>query len=397
MSVLQQLLPASFKGVSFYAINSVMESGRKQVTHEFPNSDRRFVEDLGRFQNVYKISALVTGSGLDYTANKNALVEVLEEGGIGLLVHPYYGTISVVAKQFSVQENITRVGEAIFDLTFEKSDPALVPIGNSINFSNLDILSDNLLSLLATNIGFGFSLFNNYPNNFLDAVSLISLIAGAFNINTRLFTQNRGFINIFSQLLNSYTSSANQLVTNPSELGNQTMNLFKETDNVVTAPEDKLTVYTKFYDFNDTQSRVPPTTFERIQRQNNRDILNDSIQAGALVQSYRAATQIEFTNVRELDQVQDTLETQYQKLANKDSLSDDVKLGLQDLRNDSRLFFEQEKLNVNQIDTIETFLQPLTVLTYQYYGDIDNVEKLVELNDVKNPSFVEGQIAILTG
>lgn len=397
MSVLQQLLPASFRGVQFYATSSSMESGRKQVTHEFPNSDRRFVEDLGRFQNIYRFNALITGTGADYTANKNALIQALEQEGIGLLVHPFFGTVSVVAKQFTVEENISRLGEAIFSLTFEKAEAALVPIGNSVNLSNLDIISDNVLDVLSTDIGSLFSLANGFPNNFTDAINLVNQIANAFRFNSRSFTQAPSSINTFNTTLNQYSNNANQLITNPPVLGQQTVNLFKETDNVIQTPTEKVVVYEKFYDFNNNQERVPPTTFERIQRQNNRDVLNGTIQAGSLVQSYRAATQIEFEDIRQLEQTQDILEEQYQQVILNPTISDNTKVALQELRNEARLFFESERLNVNQIDTITTNTQPLTVLAYQYYGDVDQVDKLAALNKVRNNGFVEGEFDILTG
>lgn len=397
MTILNQLLPASFRGVSFYTSTSSMESGRKQITHEFPNSNRRFVEDLGRFQNIYKMSAIVSGTGFNYSQNKNALIEALEQEGIGQLVHPFYGSVQVVAKQFSVEEDITRLGEAIFTLTFEKSDPALVPIGDSNNLSNLGITSDNLLDILAGDIGNAFSLFNSYPNNYTDALSMVSLIGDAFGVNTTLFTQSISSINQFNALLDGYKASGNTLIAQPTQLGTETMNLYTQTDTLVTNPSERLPVYQKFYDFNDNQVPVNPTTFELAQRQSNREILNGSIQAGALVQSYRTAAQIDYGNIRELNMVQSLLETQYQKVIQNEAIPNTTKLAIQELRSQARLFFEAERLNVNQIESIVTKRQPLTILNYQYYGSVDNVPRIAALNKIRNNAFIEGPIDILTG
>lgn len=396
MSILTSLLPASFRGVSFYCVDSSMDSGRKQVTHEFPNSDKRYVEDLGRFQNVFKIQALVSGNVVTYLQNRNALIAALEQAGTGLLVHPFYGSVEVVPKQFTVQENIGRLGEATFSLTFEKAQSALTPQGDTTNFQRVNLLANNMLASLALDVANVFTLFGNYPNNFLDAQNIIASIANAFGVNTRIFTQALDTINQFNTLLDDYETSANQLILNPVNLGTRTMDLYSEVDNLITSPNDRLNVYKQFYDYGNDLEVVPPTTFERIQRQSNRDVMQAVIQGGALTQSYRSAAEIDYGNIRELNVAQSQLENQYQVLADNPSLSDTTKLALQNLRNETRLFFENEKLNINQITSIETNRQPLTTLAYQYYGNTDNVEALNNLNNIRNNAFVEGSVDILT-
>lgn len=396
MAILTTLLPASFRGVSFYCVESNMDSGRKQVTHEFPNSDKRYVEDLGRFQNIYKIQALVSGNAITYKQNRDSLITALEQTGTGLLIHPFYGSVTVVPKQFSIQENISKLGEAIFTLTFERAQSSLTPQGDSNNFQKINLLADNMLDTTALNISNVFNLVGSFPNNFLDAKNIISRVADAFGINTQTFTQSLDAINNFKSLLDDYTDSANQLITNPTELGTSTMDLYSATDDLITSPTDRLNVYKKFYDFQSNVQTVPPTTFERIQRQTNRDIMQSAMQTGALTQSYRAAAEKDYGNIRELNAVQAQLENQYQSLIDNPTLSDDTKLGLQNLRNQTRLFFENEKLNVNQITPVETKRQPLTTLAYQYYGNTENVETIYDLNAIKDNAFVEGPIDIIT-
>lgn len=396
MPVLISLLPASFRGVGFYCVDSSMDSGRKQVTHEFPNSDRRYVEDLGRFQNVYKIQALVTGDAFSYIQNRNAMIAALEQPGTGILVHPFYGSVEVVPKQFTVQENFGRLGEATFTLTFEKAQSALTPQGDTTNLSRVNTLATSMLASLASDIAKVFSLFGNYPNNFLDAQNIVGAIANAFGINTQLFTQSIDSINQFNSLLDLYRASTNSMILNPTDLGLQTMNLFTATNDLITSPTDLLGVYGKFSTFYDNVAPVPLTTYEWIQRQSNRDILQAAIQTGALSQSYLTAAYIDYNNIRELNTVQSFLEAQYQNLIDNPSISDATKLTLQDLRNEMRLFFENEKLNVNQITPILTNMQPLTTLTYQYYGNLDYFSQLNNLNNITTNGFIQGLIDILT-
>lgn len=70
---------------------------------------------------------------------------------------------------------------------------------------------------------------------------------------------------------------------------------------------------------------------------------------------------------------------------------------LTDLRNEVRKFFERESVNVPRLLDVKTRQKPLTVLAYSYYGDVDKVGDLEELNDFDNPTFVKGDVTILTG
>jgi prophage DNA circulation protein len=73
-----------------------------------------------------------------------------------------------------------------------------------------------------------------------------------------------------------------------------------------------------------------------------------------------------------------------------------TRLQLTDLRNEVRKFFESESVNVPKLLEITTRRKPLTILTYSFYGNVDKVSDLDALNDFDNPSFVEGNVTILT-
>lgn len=396
MTIINQLFPASFRGVSFYVMDSNMESGRKQVTHEFPNSNRRYVEDLGRFQNIYKMTALITGNGYAYIQQRNALQQALEQPGIGQLVHPFYGTLQVVPKQYSVQEGILTLGEAIFSLTFERSDTPLVPQGDNSNLSKIALLVTALLAAFSGNIASGFSLFGGYPNNYLSAQNIIAAIGNAFGINTTIFTQNSGSINQYNALLNQYQTGVNTMIANPTLLGSQTIGLFSGIDDLISDPAARLNVYSGFYNFYNNVPPVAPTTFELLQRQNNINLLAGTIQAAALVQSYQAASLINYTNIDQLNAVQSQLEAQYQAVVNNGSLSSDLEYQILNLRNEMRIFFQNEALNVNNIVSVTTNTQPITTLVYQYYGNLDNVDTIAGLNSIGSSAFIEGLVDILS-
>lgn len=109
-------LPASFRGVSFWVESSDLSVGRRTVTHQYPQRDEPFTEDLGRAAREYRFSAFVLGD--DYIEQAKKLREALEKPGAATLVHPEFGEIQVVAQpgaSMSFSQSMRRVN---FSLAF---------------------------------------------------------------------------------------------------------------------------------------------------------------------------------------------------------------------------------------------------------------------------------------
>ena len=109
-------LPASFRGVPFWVETSDLSVGRRTVTHQYPQRDEPFTEDLGRAAREYRFSAFVLGD--DYIEQAKKLREALEKPGAATLVHPEFGEIQVVAQpgaSMSFSQSMRRVN---FSLAF---------------------------------------------------------------------------------------------------------------------------------------------------------------------------------------------------------------------------------------------------------------------------------------
>lgn len=92
------LREASFKGVSFRIEEADGEIGRRTVLHEFPFRDIPQGEDMGRAARTFNITALFVDwrdpvtrrlHTAEYAAQR--FIDVLEEAGAGVLVHPWHG------------------------------------------------------------------------------------------------------------------------------------------------------------------------------------------------------------------------------------------------------------------------------------------------------------------
>ncbi len=124
---LDQLRPASFRGVPFQVDTIEWTAGDNVVLREYPFQDLPTVFRMGAAAQELKFSAYVIGR--DYHLQRAALMSALT--GEGTLMHPTAGVMKVfVAGKFSVKESPTAEGGmARFDLTFVRATAERYPAG----------------------------------------------------------------------------------------------------------------------------------------------------------------------------------------------------------------------------------------------------------------------------
>ena len=107
------LRPASWRGVAFEVLGDDAEFGRHTVVHEFVQRDRPFVEDLGRKTRKFKLDAWVCAgpaNGFNPWPQRDALIEAVEAGGVGTLVHPFFGVLRGHVLSLAVKQTSTHGG-----------------------------------------------------------------------------------------------------------------------------------------------------------------------------------------------------------------------------------------------------------------------------------------------
>lgn len=137
-------LQASFKGVQFYVQASDASGGRRTVTHEYPQRDEPFTEDLGRAARHYRFEAFVLGS--DFIDQAERLRDAIESPGAGTLVHPEFGELEVLAVggatvSFSQSNRIAR-----FSLEFVEAGLNAFPQSDSATQTLSRMSADSLVS-----------------------------------------------------------------------------------------------------------------------------------------------------------------------------------------------------------------------------------------------------------
>lgn len=129
MGWLDQLQPASFRGVPFHVDTIDVQAGDNVVLREYPFQDLPTVFRMGDGVEEIKFSAYVIGN--DYDQQRERLREVLS--GAGDLMHPTAGLMRVfVAGRYTIKEAPTAEGGmARFDLTFVRAKARQYPQGQT--------------------------------------------------------------------------------------------------------------------------------------------------------------------------------------------------------------------------------------------------------------------------
>ena len=109
------LLPASYAGVSFWVDKTSEDYARRIQTHEFPNSDQGWHEDLGERYREFTVTAYV--AGFDCIEQKEALKQACITAGAYMLQMPAMPVISAVCLTFTATPSRDKQG--VIDCTMK--------------------------------------------------------------------------------------------------------------------------------------------------------------------------------------------------------------------------------------------------------------------------------------
>ena len=145
-----RLQDASFRGVPFKFEGEGAAVGRRVETHEYPNRDKPYTEDLGKVTFRPNITAYVVGE--DCFEQRDRLIEALNKPGPGTLVHPTYGELNVcVDGEIRVSTTRSEGRMVRFDLQFVEAGELEYPTAGAATANTLvsscsaldDCISDN--------------------------------------------------------------------------------------------------------------------------------------------------------------------------------------------------------------------------------------------------------------
>lgn len=401
MSWRDNLKPASFRGVPFEINQHSLAGGRRVVSHEYPQRDTPYVEDMGLKQRSFNLSAFVIGD--DYMAIRDRLISALEKKGAGTLVHPYLGTMNVVAESYSMEEILTDGGMATFSIDFVQSEAVKYPENTSNAASVINTAGQEAIAKAAV-ITDTAVVIDGYPSTVPEQLEgLITLIAGkmieeGLNIarskSTTVVSISGRLSEIDDYLKESYriVSSASVYARKPANMVYQFANVIGRIPGIVDEPINAVRAYGRIFryvfDYFGLQSWI--ATPSGMAAMGNATALRDSTLVSIASSAALSATEIEYeTNAQAYD-IRNTLSEMFDSILNL--VSDDGLYELvTDLKSATISAIPPEGVRLQDVVYVE-INEPIPSLVFinDQYGDVDNEEDFIKRNKIQNPWVIPG-------
>lgn len=154
-SMIDQLRPASYRGLRFAIPDDDIGFGRRVITHEYPGRDDPFHEDMGAAARVMNVTALIGGAV--FLQDAAAFEAALEEKGPGTLVHPHYGEITVIVKTVRRMHSDSSIGLVQFSIAFERYGKPKYPSATSDTAAGLGVASGDMFDAIRSDFTAFFS------------------------------------------------------------------------------------------------------------------------------------------------------------------------------------------------------------------------------------------------
>jgi len=404
--VLDTYQESSFRGVSFLFNNSEQSGGRKSHTFEYPNQDIRYVQDLGKYQRIYRIKAYIFQNDAGYISSKDQLVDALEQEGSGVLVHPTDGVKTVFAGPYTVIDSIEQLGVAEFDLTFYETGSQIFPTTSTSNATTIAAQINTFLNDVNSDFASAWATTSTYQGSAEYSASLLQNMIDNFENATSIATSDTDALNIYNASVTTFTDDKFSNVYTGTSVADGINTIFDNMGELSDDSEDRYSIISSFFSY-DPDSEIDQTTVSREQQEKNRVSANAIINVYALAYAYLFTTQTSFDTEDDIETRNQILDDQFFFILGNNTYVDafgnrtnivsvetfDL---LQNLRYNAHQYLRNEINNTRKVITIDVKRDSLLTLVYSYYGDIDLIDIIASLNDTVDPSKISGDYKVLT-
>lgn len=406
MGFTEKLHRVSFENVYFLARSESVRRGKKVVFHEYPNSDDRYVEELGKLPPTFTLEAVIHGT--DSLNKRIQLENVLEKPGLGTLIHPIYGSLRVKVVDFDCSSNQTEIGQFIFNITFSQSRESVTAepsessatevaskAGNSRDAIN-DALENNYKP---PRIPFNFDAVTERLQNIFDEVHK--------RVNYAVDLSDDGAAN-FSRVYRSLTNNITRIVSSAKTIRENIALFYNSALDAAVFADQLKSAWDNLIEYPLIIDTGSPITREQSERQQNDIALVEHLRLTALVNSYEANAYTDFTTDTELTTSRQKLNSSSIQMLNNDA-ADIRDISLNSLAYDpttrdaisqliisARKVFDNKEKTIFRVVEINPGMTSMVLTSFRYYGDLSYLQKLIDLNPEVNHANFNKVIKALT-
>lgn len=394
MSWREELLPGSFRGIPFEVDASSLTAGRRIVGHEFPGNDLSTDDDMGRRPREFKLDVYFGGES--YLFDRNLFLQAVEQKGPGLLIHPWYGPMTVRCLGVEAAESNDARGICRMSVSFREQGLLTFPT----YVLDLEALVADVVD--AVNEAASLDFLSVFDVLFLPGEIALAAIdtarglvqgvtAAVFGPAFRLVEQ----LNEVGAALDALGRDLEELVSAPSDLAARFAEVFGLIDDRKVAQKIAATTGQVVTLDAAVAAAAPATpTAETIVR--NGWALDALVRRTALARAAQLAAAEDFDALDDAVAVRDTLVALL--AAELDiAVDNDVFGALTDLQARFVERIEERSSDLARVRTIELAMpQCSLVLAHELYGDATREAEIVRRNGASHPGFLHGALQVLS-
>ena len=407
----------SFRNVPFSVESESSDHGHKIAIHDYVNSNKRFVEQLGLVPAVFTMAAYVNTTEAQGNSRdrRDALQDALNKVGSGVLSHPAYGVVSVKVGKYKVSSTEKGSGKINFSITFYREDGEQLPERAADSLSTLQSsadgvregLEDSALSDLETFASQTKTTLKEFTKKIEETANdMQAIIDSATGPDSLIFEA--------TAVVSELTKAANKFARAPDQFLSKVNSFFGSVSGLA------VNVDTLLKDFIGSDDiPTPQDTADRRFRSDTISIMNDFYNIQKTVCSFEQSAAQIYDNSDQLDLATEAINDQFSLVSGSDLLLvavDNDEIIQENEYNptlDTNLggglydqFFESRDIALrvlasievanSQVITQDSNLTSAVILTYLNYGNLDKLDIIARLNTDQSLSNLNGSVKIIT-
>ena len=385
-----KIKPASFKKAKFLFDTSNIKGGIKFAEFEYPKTDKRDIETLGKMLKKISVNCFI-----DCNKNYNQrdkLQQAFDNPKAGYLSLPFYKKFYGYVVEYSFNDAKNAVGNTSVSFEFVEISKYGKNKKNGKGF--LATLKSKILGKYEEQFDKAIATVKDKKEKFDSAVDTLKKVANKINQVASAIGGAGDSLGDFSTAINEIVNSSINLVKSPKILAQNVKTAFDNLSVAYTSSKDLFKVCRNLFNINEKDRNQIGNSQNSIDIRNNQDLINQLIKINALTLAYETSANIDYSNTQELNQVIADLEfgfSQIGSIADRSIIDD-----LQALRYEAINYLNELALSVPNVVDYEVIAStPLTKILFNLYGNDDNKDIIISLNNINDTSSITGTIKVL--
>lgn len=392
---------ATFRKANFIFVDSSIKGGIKFAEYEYPNNNRRDLEQLGGMLKKITISGLID-CNVNYK-KRDKLQKIFDEPKAGLLSLPFYKKMHGYITEYSFNDNNNAVGQTGFTCEFvevskdkknKKTGKGVLANLKSKILGKYEEQFDKAWNYASKTITEAKKKYNEYKEVFDSAVETTKNIANKINQVASSVAGAGDSLGDAASAINEIINSANKLVNSPKALFSNFKVAFDNLGVAYNSSKDLFKVCRNLFDINEKDREQIGNSIVSQDIRNNQNLINQAVRINALTLAYQTAVDIDYSNTQEINDVIASLENGFSLI----DLSIDREIIdlLHSLRYNAINELNQLRLSVPNVVEYEVKNPtPLINIIFNLYGNDDNKDTIIAINNFQDTSSIIGNIKVL--